>query len=315
MQEREITLKEIGSLIGADFIGEDIIIKGLNLCNRISDYSSVISYINNERLINAVISNKNITSLFTNLEIHKLLAEEVKNKFSYFIVDNPENSFYRLHNLLYNTTSFYEKFTHKPIIGKNTQIHPSAIIEDGVIIGNNCVIDPLSIIRSGTIIGDNCNIGCNSVVGGNGFQIVKNENNIPHNIIHSGRTRIGNSVWIGDHVTICKSLFEGFVVVEDNCQIDNHCHIAHNCSIGKNSSLSAGVVLFGSAIIGANCWLAPGSMVMNRVQVKDKAFICANSFVAKDVNEGEKVIGTPSISMSEYIKREKLILKQLRNSK
>ena len=45
MNSRSARLSEIAKLADTDFIGEDVVIQGLGLCNRSSVYNSVLSYV------------------------------------------------------------------------------------------------------------------------------------------------------------------------------------------------------------------------------------------------------------------------------
>ena len=176
------------------------------------------------------------------------------------------------------------------------------VIENGVKFGNNVRIGHNTIIKSGTIIGDNVSIGCCSVIGGEGFQLIKDKFGNNLNIPHTGGVYIGNNVSIGDCTTICKSLFEGFTRVGDYTKIDNHVHIAHNCNIGKNCSITAHCTMFGSSCIGNNIWLAPHSKIMNGAIVGDGTFIGTSSFVEGKIPPNSRLFGMPAKPIDEYIR-------------
>ena len=143
-------------------------------------------------------------------------------------------------------------------------------------------------------------IGSCSVIGGEGFQLIKDDNGINHTIPHIGRTYIGNDVTIGDLAVVTKSLFEGYTKVMDNVKIDNFVHVSHNCVVGKNSVITGYSAMMGSSTIGKNVWIAPKCTIMNGVHVGDGAFVCACSFVCLDVKPGSRVSGNPAQRVKDY---------------
>lgn len=306
MELRRANISEMVALISRSFIGDDFEINGLGLCNRATQYASIVSYLTNISYAHYARENKAVNVLFTNTACY----EELKNeRFTFVVTDTPEEDFYALHTQLYRQTDFYDHYDFDSTIGEGCCIHPTAVIEHGVQIGNHVEIGANSVVRKGSKIGDNCHIGCLSVIGSEGFQVLRRKNGQPYPVIHVGGTTIGNNVWIGDQVTVCNAMLEGDLVVGDHCQIDNHCQIAHNCMLGQGNVLTAGVILLGSAQLKNNTWLAPGAMVMNRVVVEDGAMVGANSTANTTVKEGTTVIGTPAVELSEFAKIQYAIKK------
>lgn len=292
MELLRISLLEIAEILHVDLLGEDCIIDGLNLSNRSILAESALSFCSSKKYFRSAIRNTKIKALIITSELYASLSENEKKIFSFLLVDNPEVSFYRLFIRLIETGHFFPKFDWNSVLG-DTLIFPGAIIEAGVILGKNVIIGCNSVIKSGTIIGDNVTIGTCSVIGGEGFQLIKIDgNNIC--VPHIGRVCIESHVTIGDNVTISRSLFEGFTEVGEHTKIDNHVHVAHNCIIGKNCVLAANSILFGSCELKNNVWVSPNATVMNRIVVEDGAFIGASSFVVKNVKSGCKVFGMPA---------------------
>ncbi|NLI35975.1 MAG: UDP-3-O-(3-hydroxymyristoyl) glucosamine N-acyltransferase [Bacteroidales bacterium] len=292
----DIHLSEAASLVNLKIIGNDININGLNLSNREVQSSSVLSYCTSTRYLNKAISNKQVKALIIPNAIYKDLSTEYKSGMSFIISDTPEYTFYTIFIKL--SLSKYPRYSWNTDF-KNAIISKGAIIEKGVLLGNNVIIGNNSVIKSGSIIGDNVNIGACSVIGGNGFQLIKDDNGVNMSIPHVGRVFIGTNVSIGDNTTISKSLFEGFTSVGNNSKIDNHVHIAHNCIIGDNCVLTANCSMFGSSELETNVWLAPNSAIMNKVIVGSNAFIGASSFVSRNVKPGSRMFGIPAININE----------------
>lgn len=291
-------LSEITTLVQEKYVGDDIAIENLNLCNRPTQYKSVLSYTTSEKFFDAISKNRSVKAVVTTpVLMNKLLlylGEE--RKISFIISPNPEYLFYDIHHALYNTMQFYETYQFPTTIGFNCNIHKSAVIEDGVIIGNNVSIGPNSVVRKGSIIEDNVSIGCCSVIGSEGFQGIKGYNRL---IKHVGGTYLYHDVSIGDCTTIGNALFEGNTIVGAYTRIDNHVHFAHNCKCGENCFITASSLLMGTTILEDNVWMAPNSVTLNGVIVHSDAFIGTLSFANKNVKSGTTVAGIPAKELTK----------------
>ena len=293
MERHNAFLSEIATLVNCQFEGKDCIIENLNLCNRPTQYSSILGYTTSPKFFEAILANKSLSALV----ITRGLQEELevflggRRELSYIIADNAEFLFYDIHHALWNAKKFYDYDDSEPVIGENCDIHPSAVIEKGVKIGNNVQIGPNSVVRRGTVIDDNVYIGCCSVIGSEGFQGIKG---YPKMIKHVGGTHLCHDAYVGDNTTVGNALFEGVTEVGPYSKLDNHVHFAHNCKCGENCFITACSLLMGSTILDNNVWLAPNAVTLNGVHVHDDGFIGAISFANKEVFEGEIVAGIPA---------------------
>lgn len=293
MKRHSAYLSEIASLIGAQITGKDCLVENLNLCNRPTQFASILGYTTSTKFFEAIRENKSVVALVITQELQKELEVYLngQKELSYIVVKNAEVAFYDIHYALWKTKQFYDYDDEAPIIGENCDIHPSAVIENGVKIGNNVEIGPNSVIRRGTVIDDNVYIGCCSVIGSEGFQGIKG---YPRMIKHVGGTHLCHNVYVGDNTTVGNALFEGFTEVGPYSKLDNHVHFAHNCKCGENCFITACSLLMGSTILGNNVWLAPNAITLNGVHVHDDGFVGAISFANKEVFEGEVVAGIPA---------------------
>lgn len=183
---RSIKIKDICEKLGLSYEGEDIAIDGLGLCNRQCEHSSVLSYITAEDYIKTADQNASVAALVVSPELkEKCLEFKIKIK-NFIITDEPEKTFYDIHEYLYSQTDFYDKYDFDTVIGANADIASSAVIERGVIIGDNVTIGHNSVVRRGTVIDDNVSIGCNSTIGAEGFQVIKQPGMPPYHVKHVG---------------------------------------------------------------------------------------------------------------------------------
>lgn len=293
MDKRKAYLSELSDLVGCSFKGEDIIINGLNLCNRPTEYESILGYTTSELFFDAIFKNDHIAALVLTNELYEKLdqcPEMISRKMSYIISDEPEIQFYIIQNKLCKETDFYKKIS-KGTIGKDCSIHPSAVIDEGAVIGDNVTIGANSVVRDGTEIGDNTYVGCCSVIGEDGFQAL---HGMKEHVYHSGGVRIGKGVTIGNNTSVCRSLFEGATMVGDYSKIDNQVQVSHNCIVGKGCTICVGAILLGSSTLEDNAYVAPGSVIMNQKVVGEAAFVGTMSYVNKSIKPHQEVFGIPA---------------------
>ncbi|HUG20016.1 MAG TPA: UDP-3-O-(3-hydroxymyristoyl)glucosamine N-acyltransferase [Planctomycetaceae bacterium] len=211
-------------------------------------------------------------------------------------------------------------------IGEETDIHPTAVIEDGVEIGARCVIHPGAVIGRGSRIGNDCVLyphvvlypgmqladrvvihAC-SVIGADGFgyrQIKGEHVKIPH----YGTVIIEDDVEIGACTTIDRS-FLGATRIGRGSKIDNQVMIGHNCNIGRHNILVSHVGFAGSVSTGDYVICAGQVGVADHVHIGDGAVLGAKCGVHKDLPGGVTYLGTPATPESETI-RQVMALRKL----
>ncbi len=288
-----------GDLI--NFLGErqfkgnlETVIERLNLCNRKTAYSSILSYATKAGYEENIAKNVSVKALIVPLDLHCYDDLVLTRNGIIIYSKNPEKDFYFIHEELCRAEDFYKSNITTTKIGKACSIHPTAVIEDCVEIGDNVTIGAHTVIKKNSIIGDNTIIGCNTVIGSEGFQVIRIKDEAPMHITHIGGVKIGNNVYIGDCVCIGNCLFEGFSVIEDGVKIDNLSYIAHNIHIGENAVITAQVAVCGSATIEPNAWVAPNTAVLNNVVIGKGAMTGLGSVVVKNIPDGMLAYGTPA---------------------
>lgn len=293
--KKTVRLSALAERIEGRLAGLDIEIDGLGLCNRISDYSSILSYVTGDGYVSSVKDNQAIAGLVLSESLLPIYAEEkIGRRISYILSDKPEIDFYTIHESLCQRGEIYERYDFETAIGLDCQIADSAVIEKGVIIGNHVTIGPNTVVRSGSIIDDNTTIGCNSTIGSEGFQLITDGDRSPMHITHVGRCHICSDVYIGDNTCVCNSLFGGETYIGRGAKIDNLVHVAHNLYIGENAVVTAHVILCGSSRVEDNAWIAPNSSVLNRVTIGRGAKVGLGSVVTRDVAPFTIVYGSPA---------------------
>lgn len=292
----------IGELIGENsnietFGNKNIKIDGLNFCNRKSEKLNILAFATNTSYVDVVEKAEHIVALIVNEESYSAYEAIISKRNGCIIVAcDPELFFYDIHEKLHRDGDFYEKFDFEPQIGTGCKIHKTAVIENGVIIGHNVRIGALTVVESGSVIEDNVIVGCGSVIGSEGFQVITRKGKEPLHISHVGKCRICKNVYIGDNVSISKSLFEGETYIGSGTKIDNLVHISHNTFVGNNVVIAASTMLCGTTEIKDGAWIAPNVSVLNRVTVGENAMVGMGSVVTRDVEEETLVYGSPARS-------------------
>ena len=169
------------------------------------------------------------------------------------------------------------------------RVHPSAIIEDGVLLGSNVVIGPFAVIHGGVEIGNNVVIGSHVTIGtapeirGND-QVLFTEPPAGHIGV-----QIGDSCVIREHVTIQRGSRQT-TSIGSSTWLLGQAYVAHDVQIGENVTISSGVRLAGHSqahdwanigmnatvhqfrVVGAGCMIGMSSSVTKDVPPLAKAF-------------------------------------------
>lgn len=192
-------------------------------------------------------------------------------------------------------------------IGNNVVIEDFVYIDSDVIIGNNVCIKHGAKILKYSSIGDNCIIRENSIIGGQGFGVEKDENGNNLKISHLGGVQIYNNVEIGALNTVVSGTINP-TIVEEFVKTDDHVHIAHNCHIKKNANITAGVIISGSVIIGENVYVGPNSTIKNSQFIEKDNFIGIGTVITKSiVSEDNIYAGVPGKQIDDLIKERNAI--------
>jgi len=137
----------------------------------------------------------------------------------------------------------FKALSDKARIGKNTKIHPLALIEDNVIIGDNTIVGPFCIIRNGAVVGNNCKFTA--------YCEIRENVIIGNNTTFGSRCTISANAIIGEDVVVKYSfvltdtpnLEEGTLKsvgrIGQGVLIGANVTLMPGCSIGKNSIVGA----------------------------------------------------------------------------
>tara|TARA_B100000963_G_scaffold360902_1_gene393790 strand:+ start:3502 stop:4470 length:969 start_codon:yes stop_codon:yes gene_type:complete len=187
-------------------------------------------------------------------------------------------------------------------IGKNFSAGFNSVLKKNIRIGNNVTIGSNCSI-SNAVIGDNVIINDGTVIGkiGYGFKVIKNKLTF---IPHLGCVKISNNVYIGSNCTIDRGSISNTSIGEFT-MIDNLVHIAHNVKIGSFCFIAGQVGIAGSSLIGDKCMIGGQAGVSGHLKIGKNVNIGGHSGILNDLKDGSKVIGFPSMTVRDFLKRKK----------
>lgn len=175
-----------------------------------------------------------------------------------------------------------------------SNIHPTAIIEDGAKIGNNVTIEPFAVIKKNVTLEDNVTIKSHVYI--DGYTVIGSGTTIWPSACIGTKTqdlkyrgektyvKIGKNCEIREFTTINSSTFEGTTVqVGDRCMIMAYCHIAHNCSVGNDVIMSNNSLLAGHVTVEDFAIIGGMTPVHQFVRIGRHAMVGGLSRVTNDV--------------------------------
>ncbi len=102
-------------------------------------------------------------------------------------------------------------------------------------------------------------------------------------------THIAEGVNILSGVTI-----EPGAIIEKGCLININASVTHDTYIGAYTEICPDVNLLGGCIIGEECFLGAGAIILPKVKIGKKVRVGAGAVVTRDVSDNQTVIGIPA---------------------
>ncbi len=222
-----------------------------------------------------------------------------------------------------------------PAQQSRSEVHPTASISDTAVIGAGVCIGPNAVVSDGVEIAGGTEIGGNTTIGagvkiGNNCQVFSNvtlqccligDRVIVHPGVRIGQDGFGFAMGADGHLKVPQL---GRVLIEDDVEIganstidrgagpdtvigrgskiDNLVQIGHNVRLGAGCVIVAQVGISGSTQLG-NFVVAGGQVgFAGHLTIGDGAQIAAQSGVAKSIDPGAKMGGTPAQPMNDWLR-------------
>ena len=157
-------------------------------------------------------------------------------------------------------------------------------------------VHPTAVVYPGVEIGENVYIGAFCVIGGKpeSFEYFGDR---PHRSV-----RIGNNVWLGNHVTV-DSGTTGDTLIENDVTILCHSHVGHDSKICDRSFISASCTLGGHTTLKADASMGLRAVTKPRVILWEKAMLGMNSAAMKNIPMGEIHVGSPAVFLKKNTRK------------
>lgn len=172
-------------------------------------------------------------------------------------------------------------------LGVGVKIGPWALIGPGVIVGDGTEIGPRVFIEKDTILGEDCAVSNGAVLGTD-----------PQDLKFKGEKatlEIGDRTIIREFATLNRGTSaRGRTVLGSDCLLMAYTHVAHDCEIGSHVILANSVNMAGHVTI--EDWVIVGGVtpIHQFVRIGAHAFVGGGSRVSQDVPPYCRAAGNPS---------------------
>jgi len=188
-------------------------------------------------------------------------------------------------------------------VSTQSQVHPTSIIEDGVVLGENVDIGPFCHITGDVTIGEGTTISSFNYI--EGPAKIGKDNFIGPNCVigtpaeHKNADSVGEII-IGDGNTIReltviqRGTGERDTQIGNRCFIMDHVHIAHDVLVANDVTVAPNVVFGGHSVVLDGATIGIGSSTHQFSTIGAYSMIGMNSTVTRDVPPFYLVSGTPA---------------------
>src|SRR5690554_6856784 len=264
------TLKEIATLIGSEYVGEDNFpIFGMNEIHVVQPGDIV--FVDHPKYYDKALESQ-ATVILINKKVECPIGKAL------LISDDPFRDFNKLTHHFNPFQRANSAIAETASIGKRTVIQPNVFIGNNVEIGENCLIYSNVCIYDNTKIGNNVTIHAGSVLGGDAFYY-KNRPEKFDKLLSGGNVVLEDNVDIGALCTIDKGVTASTTIGEGT-KIDNQVQVGHDTIIGKRCLIASQVGIAGCVVIKdfVTIWGQVG--ITSGVTIGEKAVISAQSGVS-----------------------------------
>ena len=300
MQIKPTPLKDIATIIGAKYVGNDNhIITGFNEIHRVT-FGDVV-FVDHPKYYDKALQS-NATTIIINKNV------PCPDGKALIIHPEPFTAFNQLTQYFQPKQYASQLISSKAKIGKNTVIMPGCFIGNHVVIGDDCIIHPNVVIYDHCIIGNHVTIHAGTIVGSDAFYFKKRQTHFEQ-LETCGNVIIKDYVRIGANCTFDKGVTSDTIIGEGTI-IDNLVHVSHDVVIGDMCLFAANVAIAGCCTIGNHVTMWGQVGVSSDITIGDGAVIQAQSGVGENVPAGKVFFGTPA-SEARTKMREVFAVKQL----
>ncbi len=171
-------------------------------------------------------------------------------------------------------------------------VHPSAVVDEGVVLGEGNVIGPYAVILGPATIGDGNWFGPHVVIGTPAeIRGIDHGAQVPGAQVGTG-VRIGSRNVLREYTTVHQGHYD-VTQVGDDCYLMNKVYIGHDNDIGDGVTMASSATLGGHIHVGPGANLGMGVIVHQRRVVGPGAMVGMGAVVTRDVPPYAMAYGNP----------------------
>ncbi|MDP4184395.1 MAG: UDP-3-O-(3-hydroxymyristoyl)glucosamine N-acyltransferase [Bacteroidota bacterium] len=186
-------------------------------------------------------------------------------------------------------------------LGKNVKVYPHVYVGDNVVVDDDTILFAGAKVYEGCKIGKSCIIHAGAVIGADGFGFAPDQEGHYKKIPQVGYVEISDNVEIGANTTIDRGSM-GNTIIGEGTKLDNLIQIGHNVEVGKDTVIVSQVGVAGSSKIGNNCMIGGQVGISGHLHIGNRVQVGAQSGIMHDINDGEVLLGSPSMGHRQFFK-------------
>ncbi|MGZ8363105.1 MAG: hypothetical protein ACXW3D_04530 [Caulobacteraceae bacterium] len=216
------------------------------------------------------------------------LAAQARPDLGVAVSDAPQEAFYSIHNLLCDEGVMRPEMPSG--VHETADIHPTALVEDGVSIGPGVVVEALAFVGRHSWLENGVRVGVGARIGIDGH-FYKRFGGRMVRVRHAGGVHVRSGAQILANAMIQRALYPDFTTIGAETVIGPGVHLAHGVQVGERTIIAGSAQVAGYSSIGDDVWVGPGAVVGNLLSVGSRARVEIGSVVVKPVPEGARVSG------------------------
>lgn len=185
-------------------------------------------------------------------------------------------------------------------IGKDVRIYPGCVICSDSEVGEGTVLYPNVSVMAKTKIGKGCRLHSGTVIGSDGFGY-NFADGVHHKVWHMGGVVIEDNVEIGSNCCVDQGTFSP-TIVGAGSKIDNQVQVAHNVRMGQGVIVCGQGGLAGSSSVGNFTVFGGGARLAPDIHVGSGCQVGGNAGVTANLEDGATVAGFPARPIKEWLK-------------
>ena len=192
-------------------------------------------------------------------------------------------------------------------VGHRVRVGPHAVVGRGSRLGDDVVLHAHVVLYPGTILAHRVVVHAGARLGSDGFGYALRDGEY-QKIPQVGGCIVEEDVEIGANACVDRGSI-GDTVVGRGTKLDNLVHLAHNVRVGPNCAMAALVGIAGSTRIGEGSVFGGQSGAFDHVEIGEGVQVGGQAGVTGNLDAGEKVTGFPARDVGSWMRAWAIVLR------